>query len=75
MRTNLRQARLAKGLTVEQIAAYLEIEPQSYKNIEWGYRNTKTEKWDKLEDLLGIPQRQLRENHKIPHKNNKTIPK
>jgi len=62
MRTNLRQARLAKQLTVEQIAAELNISINSYKNIEWGYRNTKTYNWDKLEDLLQVPQRQLREN-------------
>ncbi len=62
MRTNLRQARLAKGLTVEQVAEYLGIAINSYKNIEWGYRNTKPDNWDKLEDILGTPQRQLREN-------------
>lgn len=62
MRTKLRQARLAKGLTIEHVAAHLGIAANSYKNIEWGYRNTKPSNWDKLEDLLGFPQRQLREN-------------
>lgn len=61
MRNNLRQARLAKQITTKQIAEYLGIAENSYKNIEWGYRNTKPEKWDKLEDLLEVPQRQLRE--------------
>lgn len=65
MRHNLRQARLAKQLTFEQIASYLDISVNSYKNIEWGYRNTKTDNWDKLEDLLQVPQRQLRENASV----------
>lgn len=62
MRIKLRQARLAKGLTPEQVAQYLGMSANSYKNIEWGYRNTKSDNWDKLEDLLGYPQRLLRDN-------------
>lgn len=65
MRTNLRQARLAKGITIKQISEYMGLQENSYKNIEWGYRNTTTNNWDKLEDLLGVPQRQLRENQQI----------
>lgn len=67
MRNNLRQARLAANQTTEQIAGLLGIAAASYKNIEWGYRNTTTDNWDKLEDLLQVPQRQLREN--VPTKN------
>jgi ribosome-binding protein aMBF1 (putative translation factor) len=65
MRKILRQARLAKGLTHNQIAEHLGIKENSYKNIEWGFRNTSTKNWDKLEDLLGVPQRQLRKNESI----------
>lgn len=64
MRNKLRQARLEKQLTTKQISEHIGITEDSYKNIEWGYRNTKPDKWDKLEDLLEVPQRQLRENQK-----------
>jgi hypothetical protein len=36
-----------------------------------GYRNTKTENWDKLDDLLEKPQRQLRVNEEIQNKSTK----
>lgn len=61
MRKNLKDARQAKGLTQAQVAHCLGIEPNAYQKIEYGTRGTSIERWDKLEDLLGVSQRVLRE--------------
>ena len=61
MRENLINARKAKKLTQAEVAKKIGILVTSYQNIEYGQRNGSIETWDKLEDLLGVSQRQLRE--------------
>lgn len=63
MRENLRQARLDKGMTQQDIADELGIDCRYYKSIESGNRLGGIWMWDKLEDILGVNQRVLRENH------------
>lgn len=63
MRKNLKEARQAAGLTQQQMADKLEIEQRYYKSLESGERLGGIWIWDKLEDLLGVNQRALRENH------------
>ena len=62
MRKNLRQTRLKYNLTQAEVAKNIEVSVRQYQHLEAGTRNTTPETWDKLEDLLGVPQRQLREN-------------
>lgn len=62
MRTNLKKARQAAGITQESIAVTLGISPRYYRMIESGERNGDFEMWDTLEDLFGIHQRVLRVN-------------
>lgn len=61
MRENLRQARKNKGLTQQALAEMVGLSPIGYRQIESGKRLGKIETWDRLEDIFGIPQRQLRE--------------
>lgn len=63
MRNNLRQARKSKGMTQQAMADKLGIHERYYKAIESGERLGAIWMWDKLEDLLGINQRVLREIH------------
>ncbi len=63
MRNNLRQARKDKGMTQQAMADKLEIHERYYKAIESGERLGAIWMWDKLEDLLGVNQRVLREIH------------
>ena len=62
MRETLKAARKAKGMTQQQMAEYLGITTVAYGRLENGTRIGRIEHWDKLEDLLGIHQRKLREN-------------
>lgn len=61
MRENLKNARKAAGLTQKQIADQLGIGDRYYKSLESGERLGGIWMWDKLEDLLGVNQRVLRE--------------
>lgn len=61
MRENLKNARKAAGLTQQQVADKLGIKLRTYQDIEYGKTLGKITHWDLLEDLLGIPQRNLRE--------------
>lgn len=61
MRQNLKKARQKAGMTQQQIADRLNISLRYYQNIEEGSRLGNFVIWDKLEDLLGIHQRKLRE--------------
>ncbi len=63
MRINLRNARKAAGLTQQAIADKLGINIRYYKTIESGEKLGGIWMWDKLEDLLNVHQRVLRENH------------
>lgn len=62
LRENLQNARKEKGLTQQQVADQLNISARMYQRIESGRAMGKVTYWDMLEDLFGIPQRQLREN-------------
>ncbi len=61
MRAKLKEARLAAGLTQQQMADRLGISLRYYQNIEAGSRTGDFALWDKLEDITGIHQRVLRE--------------
>ena len=61
MRKNLKEARMAAGLTQQQMAEKLEIGIRYYKQIESGERTGDFTIWDTLEDITGIHQRILRE--------------
>lgn len=63
MRENLRRARKAKGLTQQAMADKLGIHERYYKALESGERLGGIDLWDRLEDLLSINQRVLREIH------------
>lgn len=69
MRKNLRNARKAAGLTQQAIAGKLGIHERYYKSLESGERLGGIWMWDKLEDLLGVNQRVLREIHPGPKDN------
>lgn len=63
MRTNLQAARKAQGLTQEKMAVALHVGLRHYKKIESGETLGSIPLWDALEDMLGVNQRVLRENH------------
>lgn len=63
MRANLKAARKAKGLTQEKMAEALHVGLRHYKKIESGETLGSIPLWDVLEDMLGVNQRVLRENH------------
>lgn len=62
-RKNLQEARKAKGMTQKQVAEFLGINERYYKYLESGERLGGIWMWDKLEDLLNVNQRVLREIH------------
>lgn len=62
MRENLRNARKAAGLTQQKMADKLGMSLIGYRQIENGSHIGRIETWDKLEDILGIHQRTLREH-------------
>ena len=61
MRPNLKQARLDKGMTQQQVADHLGISLNYYQRIEYGTRTGDFQLWDDLEDLFSIHQRVLRQ--------------
>ena len=63
MRENLKNARKAAGLTQQAMADKLHIVLRHYKKIESGDTLGSIGLWDKLEDILGVNQRVLREIH------------
>lgn len=63
MREKLKAARKAAGLTQQQMAERLGVHERYYKALESGERLGSITLWDELEDLFGIHQRVLRENH------------
>lgn len=60
-RESLRKARLAKGMTQQQVADALGISWRNYQRIESGKILGKIAVWDALEDMFVIHQRELRE--------------
>ena len=69
MRNNLKKARNAAGLTHRKMAIMLGIHERYYKAVESGERLGAIWMWDRLEDLIGINQRVLREIHPGPRDN------
>lgn len=67
MRPNLKQARLDKGMTQQQVADHLGISLRYYQMLESGSVNGRFELWDELEDLFQVHQRVLREMPDIRH--------
>ena len=63
MRKNLQEARKAKGMTQQAMADKLGIGLRHYKKIEKGETLGSIPLWDDMEDILGVNQRALRENH------------
>ena len=60
-RAKLKAARVAAGMTQQQMADELSISLVYYQKIESGERIGAVDLWDKLEDITGIHQRKLRE--------------
>ena len=63
MRKTLIKARKDKKLTQKQVSEILQIGERHYKKIESGDTIGSVPLWDTLEDLFGVNQRVLRENH------------
>ncbi len=63
MRERLKQARLEKKMTQQQVADKLHIGVRHYKKIESGETLGSIPLWDELEDMLEVNQRALREIH------------
>ena len=61
MRAGLKQARIDKGMTQQEVAEHLGISLRHYQKIEEGTVIGKVDLWDDLEDLFSIHQRKLRE--------------
>lgn len=60
-RQNLIKARRQAHLTQAQLAERIGTTKQRVCNLETVVCSTSPEIWDKIEDILGVPQRQLRE--------------
>lgn len=63
MRKTLIKARKDKKLTQKQVSEILNVGERHYKKIESGDTLGSVPLWDTLEELFGINQRVLRENH------------
>ena len=61
MRKNLKEARMAAGMTQQKVADLIGISHTYYAKIEAGGRTGDFYIWDTLEDIFGIHQRKLRE--------------
>lgn len=60
-RVNLVNARKQKRLTQGELGRLVGITKQSISKTESGQTSTSAENWDKIEDILGVPQHTLRE--------------
>ena len=60
-RTNLIHARRQMGLTQTELGRLAGITVSAISHLESGHNGARPETWDKLEDILGVPQRKLRE--------------
>jgi transcriptional regulator with XRE-family HTH domain len=61
MRKRLKQLRKQHGYTQSQLAELLGVKLRAYQFYEEGKRNPSYKNLTKLEDLFGIPQRELLE--------------
>lgn len=62
MRQNLKQARQATGMKQREVAQALGITIRYYQKIEAGDHEGRCALWDKLQELFGLDQRELRKN-------------
>ena len=62
MRLNLKQARRATGMKQREVAQALGITIRYYQKIEAGDHEGRCALWDKLQELFGLDQRELRKN-------------
>lgn len=60
MRERLREARINRGMTQQQVADEIGVSLRYYQLIEQGKRDGSFEVWDALEDLFEVHQRKLR---------------
>lgn len=60
-REKLKAARVAKGMTQQQVADELGISLRYYQKVEAGDRTGDFTLWDEMEDLFGVHQRALRQ--------------
>jgi Predicted transcriptional regulators len=65
-RMKLLEARKNAHMTQVAVAAIVGVSKQQYSRIENGEQIGSVRVWDALEDLFGIPQRQLREQQSAP---------
>lgn len=59
MRDRLRSERKTRKWTQPQIAEQIGVTVRTYQNYESGHRTPSLEVANKLEDLFGLPQREL----------------
>ena len=62
-RERLKAERVRLGYTQEKMAEILDVKLRQYKYIEAGMSLGRIPMWDRLEDITGVNQRVLRENH------------
>lgn len=61
MRSVLKEARKAEGMTQQQVADRLGITLRNYQKIEAGDMLGSIRLWDALEDMFNVHQRELRQ--------------
>ena len=61
LNTALKKARLAKGMTQKRLASLIGLTIQGYWDIENGRSNGSVKTWDRLEAVLGVDQKILRQ--------------
>lgn len=61
MRAKLREMRMERKMTQQEVADYLNRSLVYYQKIEQGTRMGGFDIWDSLEDLFGVHQRILRQ--------------
>lgn len=64
-RTILINARKQKHLTQAQLGALAGITTSAVSHLEAGRNGAKAETWDKLKDILNVPQRELRKTKEL----------
>lgn len=52
---NLKQLRVIKGLSQEEVAKYIGLKKQSYNLSEWGKRKFKVDEVEKMSILFNVP--------------------
>lgn len=52
---NLKQLRVIKGLSQEEVSKYIGLKKQSYNLSEWGKRKFKVDEVEKMSSLFNVP--------------------